>query len=149
MAEFIGLAASGVQLAGVVPKSKRVYEALRDALTDFKELEKEVSYSKKLFEKSRQYLELLPQDGLVAECMRDLQQAQLAIDAVSGKMSKAFDRHPKLGSLRFVWNSSQVQRLRKNLEQAQKLMDRTQQLIHFYEWFVISNTIALSTSKEL
>lgn len=154
MAELIGLAASVAQLVGAATNLKSIYGAFSGAPTDFANLIDELSIRAKQFEESKGYLEGASEihDGLVSECVRNFKQAQLAISAASNKIEKAFQHHHKhIASIKFVWESSNIQILRKKLERAQKLMERTETLIRQHEQSVaryVIYSIKLNTAKE-
>lgn len=134
MAEIItilGVASSIVQLVDSVSKLKGICEAFKDASADLADLVFEISISAKQLNKSREQFEkasLLDCD-LVSECLEYLEQALLAITTVSSEMQKTLARRKRIGAMKFVWKSEQIQKLRHKLERAQRLLDRTERLV--------------------
>lgn len=134
MAELVavlGVASSVAQLTEAVFKLRYICGSLKYGPTDLTELLTEMSISTKQLEKSKEFLQKasLLDGELFTECFEYLQQALLTVNTVSAKLHKTFNRHPAVGSIKFVWKSDQIEKLRQKLERAQRLMDRTERLL--------------------
>lgn len=128
---ILGVASSIVQLVDSVAKLKGICGAYKDASADLADLVFEISISAKHLNKSREYFEkasLLDRD-LVSECLEHLGQALLAVNVVSSEMQRSLSSHKRIGAMKFVWRSDQIQKLRQRLERAQRLLDRTERLL--------------------